>query len=278
MIHITKFNQFWGLGMDNVIGIMIGGEAGQGLVTVGELLSKGLMRSGFHVLTSQSYMSRVRGGHNTFTVQVSATEINSLSESIDILVALDAATIKLHRKALAKNALTLVDEEIAGNNSKAIKIPYGKLASTQQVNVIALGILGYILGLDQELLAAVVDEHFAAKQAESKLDNRKALKAAFTWAARLAQSSLRQLTAPKTRKKRIMLNGNQAIALGAISAGLKFCAFYPMTPVTSIPQTLAKYADKMGMVVEQVEDEIAAINMALGASFTGVLSMVGTSG
>ena len=75
-----------------------------------------------------------------------------------------------------------------------------------------------------------------------------------------------------------MLNGNEAIALGAISAGLKFCAFYPMTPSTSIPLTLQAAADTMGLVVEQAEDEIAAINMAIGASFAGAPAMVATSG
>ena len=141
----------------------------------------------------------------------------------------------------------------------------------------ALGVAGALIGLPEETLGEALKDFFGHKDPSLLEENRKALKTAYQWTD--GQSpSFPKLPSPLVPRKRLMLNGNEAIALGAMSAGLKFLSFYPMTPSTSIALTLAAQAETLGMIVEQAEDEIAALNMAIGASFAGAPSMVSTSG
>jgi len=262
--------------MKNGPNILIGGEAGQGLVTIGELLGKCLVRSGYHIVVTQSYQSRIRGGHNTYMIRVSPEEISAPRESIDILVALDQNTLTLHQNEVSASGFILINQEFWCDGESCLKIPYKQLASERYSNVVALGVLGSLLGLNQELLLKTLDDFFGKKDPKAGEENRRVLVEAFRWGSQ-KPSNYKLPPAPKT-SSRMMMNGNEAIALGAISAGLRFYSFYPMTPATTIGQTLAGYAGKMGLVVEQAEDEIAAINMAIGASFAGAPSMVGTSG
>jgi len=262
--------------MKNGLNIFIGGEAGQGLVTIGELLAKSLVRSGYSIVVTQSYQSRIRGGHNTYMIRVSPEEISSPRESIDILVALDQNTLNLHQNEVSPSGFILIDQGFWCDGESCLKIPYKQLASERYSNVVALGVLGSLLGIDQDLLLKTLADFFGKKDPKAGEENRRVLVEAFRWGSQ-KPSNHKLPPAPKA-PGRMMMNGNEAIAFGAISAGLKFYSFYPMTPATTIGQTLAGYAGKMGLVVEQAEDEIAAINMAIGASFAGASSMVGTSG
>ena len=262
--------------MKNGPNILIGGEAGQGLVTIGELLSKSLVRSGYHIVVTQSYQSRIRGGHNTYMIRVSTDQISAPRESIDILVALDQNTLTLHQKEVSPNGFILIDEGFWCAGDVCLKIPYKQLASDRYSNIVALGVLGALLGIDQEWLLKTLHDFFGKKEPQVAEENRRVLLDAFAWGSQ--KGSSHKLPPPSKSPARMMMNGNEAIALGAISAGLRFYSFYPMTPATTIGQTLAGYAGKMSLVVEQAEDEIAAINMAIGASFAGAPSMVGTSG
>jgi 2-oxoglutarate ferredoxin oxidoreductase subunit alpha len=262
--------------MKNSLNILIGGEAGQGLVTIGELLAKSLVRSGYSIVVTQSYQSRIRGGHNTYMIRVSPEEISAPRESIDILVALDQNTLTLHQNEVSPSGFILIDQGFWCDGESCLKIPYKQLASERYSNVVALGVLGSLLGIDQDLLLKTLGDFFGKKDPKAGEENRRVLVEAFRWGSQ-KPSNHKLPPAPKA-SGRMMMNGNEAIAFGAISAGLKFYSFYPMTPATTIGQTLAGYAGKMGLVVEQAEDEIAAINMAIGASFAGAPSMVGTSG
>ena len=262
--------------MKNSLNILIGGEAGHGLVTIGELLAKSLVRCGYAIVVTQSYQSRIRGGHNTYMIRVSPEEISAPRETIDILVALDQNTLTLHQNEVSASGFILIDQGFWCDGDSCLKIPYKQLASERHWNVVALGVLGSLLGLDQELLLKTLDDFFEKKDPKVGEENRRVLVEAFRWGSQ--RPSNHKLPAVPKTSSRMMMNGNEAIAFGAISAGLKFYSFYPMTPATTIGQTLAGYAGKMGLVVEQAEDEIAAINMAIGASFAGAPSMVGTSG
>ena len=259
------------------INIVIGGEAGQGLITIGQLLTKSLVRSGYEVLVTQDYQSRIRGGHNTFRVRASAEPLAAPQESIDLLVALDSATVDLHRPELSPRGIILIDEDLSTPDDCCRKIPFKKLAPERYANITALGVVSTLLGLREEIVVQAADDFFGPKSPEAAAGNRQALQAAFTWTKKQSISFPSLPAAPDTATK-LILTGNEALALGALSAGLKFFAFYPMSPSTSIGLTLAAQARKMGLVVEQAEDEIAAINMALGASFAGAPSMVATSG
>jgi 2-oxoglutarate ferredoxin oxidoreductase subunit alpha len=259
------------------LNILIGGEAGQGLVTVGQILAKSLVRSGYFICATQSYQSRIRGGHNTFAIRVGVDEVIAPRELVDLLVALDRDTVSLHSGDLASDGLMVLDGafDIAGDS--VLRVPLRELAQERFSNIVALGVVGSLLGLDEALMAAAVDDFFGKKATNLAAENHRALAAAMGWAA--ANATVRRRLRPvSTLPQRLMMNGNEAIALGAISAGLRFYSFYPMTPSTSIGLTLAGQARRMGLIVEQAEDEIAAINMAIGASFAGAPSMVATSG
>jgi 2-oxoglutarate ferredoxin oxidoreductase subunit alpha len=247
------------------------------LVTVGYLLAKSLVRSGYSIVVSQSYQSRIRGGHNTFAIRVSVDEVIAPKESVDLLVALNADTVSLHRKDLSADGLVVLDSAFDLDADTLLKVPFRELAQARFSNIAALGVVGSLVGLDEALMATALDDFFGKKKPQLAEENRRALAAAVEWAAEQVTESYKLPSIPSP-PKRLMMNGNEAIALGALSAGLKFCAFYPMTPSTSIVLNLAAQAQRMGLIVEQAEDEIAAINMAIGASFAGAPSMVSTSG
>jgi len=257
--------------------VLIGGEAGQGLVTVGELLSRCLVRAGWRICVTQGYQSRVRGGHNTWAIRFGAGEIGAPVESVDLLVALDQETIALHRAALTPHALLIADEKFDALGLPGLRVPYAQLAAARHANVVALGVAGTLLGLTEEEMAGAVEELFGKKGTDTVAENRRALAEACRWSV-AAGASLPLPGAPPPSLPRIMLNGNEALALGALSGGLRFLSFYPMTPSTSIALTVAAHAAALGVVAEQAEDEIAAVNMAIGASFAGAPAMVTTSG
>ncbi len=262
--------------MDSV-NIVIGGEAGQGLVTIGQLLAKILVRCGYSIVVTQDYQSRIRGGHNTFRLRTSRLELQAPQERIDILVALDPLTVELHRGELSGQGVILLDQRWEAPEGRCLRIPYPDLAPERYWNMTALGIVASLLGLPGTRAAQAAADFFGAKNPATLEANHQALQQAFSWTQQQSVSFPPLPPAPE-RPARLLLNGNEAIALGALSAGLKFFSFYPMSPSTSIGLTLAAQASSLGIVVEQAEDEIAVINMALGASFAGAPSMVATSG
>ncbi|MBN2332277.1 MAG: 2-oxoacid:acceptor oxidoreductase subunit alpha [Deltaproteobacteria bacterium] len=262
-----------------MITITIGGEAGQGLVTVGQLLAKSLVRSGYYIVVTQSYMSRVRGGHNTYSIRISDRPIEAPRETINLLVALTEETIAVHRHEVAAAGVMVADQQFvaAADDSRLIGVPFAELAASKYENIAALGVVASLLGLDEQRVGTALESFFGKQKAAVTTANREVLAKAWRWAGRHRAPDCR-LPPVQSPAGRLMINGNEAIALGALSAGLKFCAYYPMTPATSICINLIARADAMGVLVEQAEDEIAAVNMAVGASFAGAPAMVATSG
>jgi 2-oxoglutarate ferredoxin oxidoreductase subunit alpha len=261
----------------NYVNVVIGGEAGQGLVTVGQLLAKSLARSGYSILVTQAYQSRIRGGHNTFAVRVGIDEVMAPQEAIDLLVAFSAETVPLHREELSARGLILADARFNISDDACLHVPFEKLTAERYINTAALGVIAQILGIDQEVAGQAVQDLLGKVHLDIVQENKKALEAGFGWGKEQAASAL-HLPSVNKPPQRLLMNGNEAIALGAVSAGLKFYSFYPMTPSTSIGISLAGWARELGLIVEQAEDEIAVLNMALGASFAGAPSMVATAG
>ncbi len=257
--------------------IMIGGEAGQGLVTIGDLLVKSLVRGGYGLVVTQDYMSRIRGGHNTFTVRAGAGPVQSPREAVDLLVALNEETVELHRHQMSPDGLIVGDASLTLPPGNSLPVPFQDLAEGRFFNITALGVIGSLIGLDEAVIAALLEAAFGKKHPETVAPNKETLARAYEWCAEHDSGSMR-LDKGRGGPGRLAMNGNEAIALGAMAAGVKFCSFYPMTPSTSVVLNLAARAKKMGLVVEQAEDEIAAINMAIGASFAGAPSIVSTSG
>ena len=258
------------------LNIMIAGEAGQGLATIGQLLAKALVKSGLMIHVTQSYHSRIRGGHNTFTVRTAAEPVLAPAEQVDLLLALNADGVEFHREELSDQGLLLADPELGGPEGRTLAVPFADLSDKRYWNTVGLGVMGALIGLDRELLAGLMAKGLK-KHPEAVEPNEQALAKAYEWAGAQGRD-FPNLPEGSGGEGRLMLNGNEAIALGAMSAGAKACFFYPMTPSTSIALTMAAAADKLGLVVEQMEDEISAVNTALGASYAGAPALVSTSG
>src|SRR4030042_3224139 len=254
--------------------ILIGGEAGQGLQTVGHIFSKSLVRSGFSVHVTQTYESRVRGGHNTFAIRIGKEKVLAPQEPIDLLIALNQETIDIHRKNLTSKACIIGNAERKEGAKNWMGVPLKQFGNEITWNTACLGVAAGLMGLDRQVVIKTLEDTLGKEKVE---ENRKVLDASYSWLAERS-CAWEKLSIVPNPPRRLMVNGHEAVALGAISAGLKFCAFYPMSPSTSVAQTLIDWAEEMGLVIEQAEDEIAAINLAIGASYAGVPSMVPTSG
>lgn len=258
--------------------ILIGGEAGQGLATVGQLLTKSLVRAGYPVVVTQDYMSRIRGGHNTFAIRTGDGCYAAPEEKVDVLVALNAETVRLHKDKLVPDGLVVLDEALDTDGAKGLKVPFGEIAPKKIFeNTVALGILCALLGIDRSVPAGLLEETFRKKGEDVVSQNLAVLDDAFNW-CHAGNVGFTPLPKAEERGRRMMITGNEAISLGALAAGVKFCSFYPMTPATSVAMNLIANAARTGVVVEQAEDEIAAVNMGLGASFAGARTLVPTSG
>lgn len=266
------------------LNLMVGGEAGQGVQSVGFLLAKVFARGGYHIFADQDYESRIRGGHNFFRVRVSDHKANAIAEDVDILIAFNMASIELHQPKMATQGIIIFDGEkikgVSGNNGSLVSVPLEKLAEEKagdklMLNTVALGAALAAVNYDLDMLNTVLTDHFGKGEVGDK--NIAAAKAGYDYVRSEHKGNLRKIK-PLSEPKRMLLTGNEAISLGAIAAGCKFMAAYPMTPASSIMEYMAAKSKEFDLVMVHAEDEIAAINMAIGAAYAGVRAMTATSG
>ena len=270
--------------MESHLNVMVGGEAGQGVQSAGFILAKALTRGGYYVFADQDYESRVRGGHNFFRVRAKDSKIGAIAESVDILLALNKDSIDLHRKELTDKGIAIFNKgqvKGIGDNGNLFGMPLDKLAEEKagnrlMINTVALGAALGLVGYDIRILEQVLREHFGSDDVGEM--NVKAARAGYGYIQENFKGDFDCRLSSISDAKRMLLTGNEAIALGAIAAGCKFVAAYPMTPATSIMEYMAAKADEFGLAVVQPEDEIAAINMVIGASYASVRAMTATSG
>jgi 2-oxoglutarate ferredoxin oxidoreductase subunit alpha len=263
---------------------MIAGEAGQGVQSAGFILSKALARGGYSVFADQDYESRIRGGHNFFRIRVSDSEVGAVTEPIDILLALNQESIELHRNELAEGGVIVFDEERVKNargNGYLLPIPMDRLAEEKagnriMGNTVALGACLGLLGYDLKLLEDILQGYFGEGKVSEA--NVRAARIGYEYGPENFKKDFAVKLRPVSRKRRLLLNGHEALALGALAAGCNFMTGYPMTPASPILEYMASKARDMGLVVVQPEDEIAAINMVIGASYAGARAMTATSG
>jgi 2-oxoglutarate ferredoxin oxidoreductase subunit alpha len=262
---------------------MVGGEAGQGVQSVGFLLARVFARGGYHVFADQDYESRVRGGHNFFRVRVSDSRVGAIAEAVDVLIALNRDSIDLHQGELAAGGLGIFDGEKIkdiGSNGNLFSVPLERLAEERagdkvMSNTVALGAALALVGYDLDMLNTVLMEHFGkGKVADS---NVAAAGAGYEYARAEYKGDFRQLKI-LSDARRMLLTGNEAISLAAIAAGCRFMSAYPMTPASSIMEYMAAKSSDFDLVMVHAEDEIAAVNMAIGAAYAGVRAMTATSG
>lgn len=255
--------------------ILVGGAAGQGVDTVAKVLEFIIKKQGFELFSHKDYMSRVRGGHNFHQIRFSDRPIFSHREDLDVVLALDSTTIEAHASRLSAQGVLVSDQSyrVEISEAKALWLPLKEKAveagTKLTVGTVAAGAVLKMFDFDFEKVWPVLHSLFKDEIFEV---NRRALEMGYA----LVEPRFK-LEAP-TSKARIMVTGNQAIGLGALAAGVSFYSGYPMTPSTGIMTYLASKMEETGIVVEQAEDEIAAINMAIGASFAGARAMTATSG
>jgi 2-oxoglutarate ferredoxin oxidoreductase subunit alpha len=243
----------------NKLSLLVGGEAGAGITRSGFLFAKTCLRGGLYVFGANDYQSLIRGGHNFYTVRADSEEVYAQADTIDLLIALNKETILIHKDELVSGAgiiydgdqITVTKEELGRDDIKLYHVPMRKIVKELEgpqimENTVALGAANAILDYDQENYGN-------------------------TFGYRLKKTD-------SAGKHKIFITGNEAVGLGALNAGCKFYAAYPMTPATSVLHFLAPLDREYKMIVIQTESEIAAINMVAGASFAGVRSMTATSG
>lgn len=272
----------------------IGGEAGFGIMATGAIFAKTCARIGLQVIDYSEYPSLIRGGHNTFQVRVSEQPLWSHHGAVEFLVALNKQTVERHVAEVVSGGVIMYDlddpsfrgwdsKNLAGAKIQYIGIPMGSLArqagaDTLMRNTVALGAAFGLLSLDFPLVSEVVTEIFFHKgQAVVDL-NLKVLQAGFSAISQEQSKNFPYDLVPKTGSDHMLISGNEAISLGALSAGCSFFAAYPMTPASSILHTLAEVGPGQGMFVRHAEDEIAVVNETIGAAYAGARAMCATAG
>lgn len=265
------------------------GEAGFGVMATGEIFARVCTRGGLYICDHAEFPSRIRGGRNTYTVRVSEKEIYSHIRPVDILVALDKEAIEDHQKEVVPGGALIydsgeidIDEKDLRKDISIIPIPMKEMcekhgAPVLMRNNLALGASLGLLTYDFEILRGAITQQFQRKGDKVVDLNIEVAKAGYDHAQSMNldfKYSLEKIKAPQ----KMNISGNEAIALGAIKAGLQFHAQYPMTPSSAILHYLAQKELDYGLVVKQCEDELAVINMAAGAAFAGARAMCATSG
>lgn len=266
--------------------VKVGGEAGQGIQTIGLVLAKTFVRGGLHIFGIQYYLSRVRGGHNFFQVRISDRPIWAMTEKVNMLIALDEASIEEHLSEL-DNGVVVIDRDtvkIKKDDASIFHVPLTKIAqdvggSKLYSNTVATGAALGLMCYDFEPLTEVLSKTFKKKGEDVVKNNVHAAQAGYDYAQENYPGRCHYVLKPvENQEKRMLITGNEAVGLGALASGLKLLPAYPMTPSTGVLNYVAANADRFDVVVEQTEDEISALNLALGASFAGARSMTTTSG
>jgi 2-oxoglutarate ferredoxin oxidoreductase subunit alpha len=277
-----------GLG-DDTVSILIGGEAGQGITRSGSLLGTALMRGGLSVFGTNEYPSLIRGGHNYYLLRASGREVYSQDSHVELVVALNKETALIHQGELVPGGGVIIDEEsqltegeLSRDDVKIYTVPLTAMVKGLggpeiMRNTVALGSVLAIVGFDSTILKDVIAGTFRGRQ-ELIETNRKAVDLGYDYCKEHYEGFGCRLVDGEGTPSRIMPTGNEALALGAVRAGCRFYAAYPMTPASPILDYMAAHDAETGMVVIQTESEIAAINMVVGAGYAGLRAMTATSG
>jgi 2-oxoglutarate ferredoxin oxidoreductase subunit alpha len=271
------------------VSIVLCGQAGQGIQTVEYLLTRIFKLAGYNVFATKEYMSRIRGGMNSTSIRVGSGPVRAAVSSIDILVPLNKGALRHVERNISARTIILADKEMIGEDIKQtgrkfVDVPFtgtaAEIGDKIYSNVVAVGTIAALFGIELSLAGKYIEKFFAAKSADIVQKNLAALKKGFEFSAGLSKSSKIDfdIAASPDIEEQVLLNGAEAVALGAIAGGCNFIASYPMSPSTGVLAFLAKHAKTFDIIAEQAEDEIAAINMGLGAWYAGARAMVTTSG
>ncbi len=279
--------------MNNMIAMKAGGPAGSGVFTIGAMFARSVQKMGLHVFYTAEYPSLIKGGHNACYVRAEQEEVHCQIKTIDLLVAIDKQTIEHHYKELTSEGAIIYDSEAIDINELnlsdrkdilLIPVPFSKigkeLGNKIYGNIVAVGAIACLININLDDLGIALEKQFGKKKGEAVVEiNKKAAKAGYDYLKNNFKNikfkvRLEQLKTEPT----ILLSGNEASSLGAIKAGVKFVAEYPMTPSSGVLHFMAGQEQNYNIVVKHTEDEIAAINMICGSAMTGARSLTATSG
>jgi 2-oxoglutarate ferredoxin oxidoreductase subunit alpha len=266
----------------------IGGEAGDGIASTGKIFAQALSRAGRHVYTSKDFASRIRGGYTAYKIRTSVERVASVVDRLDILIALTERTIDENMDELHEGSIIIYDGE--RTTMQDVEIPDGMIGLDVPLKSLAEDAGGAIMRNIVALGAACEATNFPIENLDSALEKRfkdkgQAIVENNCKAARLGQEYAQEeydhdygYDIETTNEDYVLLNGDEAIGMGAIAAGCRFYAGYPITPATDVMEYLTGRIEEYGGTVVQAEDELAAINLALGAARAGARSMTATSG
>jgi len=269
------------------ISIVLCGEAGQGIQTVEALLVRILRIAGYHVFSTPEYMSRIRGGSNSTEIRVSARRVRAFVDRIDLFVPFARQAIPHLADRLSSDTVYLGEREnMAGapDGATILEVPFAEIATEAggaiYANTVAAATIAALFQVAQEVVESYLCEYFAGKSEEIIQNNITAVQRGYARGQALREGGKLKIALERqpVLRDELMLNGSDAISMGALAGGCNFLAAYPMSPSTAVLVFMAQHGAPFGVIVEQAEDEIAAINMALGASYAGARAMVTTSG
>ncbi|OIO21390.1 hypothetical protein AUJ17_02645 [Candidatus Micrarchaeota archaeon CG1_02_47_40] len=275
------------------ITIKIGGEAGSGVAIIGLAIARCLKDAGMHVFSENDYPSLIRGGHNTVSVRGSTQKIHSLCGKVNMLICLNKQTAVLHKDELEKGASVIFESNHQGESVNFAQdekrkdvnyVPVPLLEFAQKegnpifTNSVAVGAALALLEADFEIAKKEMEKAFSRKGAEIVQKNISAAKAGYEFISKNFSKARLSIPIRKKLPSTILLNGNDAICLGALRAGCKFVAEYPMSPSSSVLHFMAAHEREFELVVKHTEDEICAVNMLCGAAFAGARCITATSG
>jgi 2-oxoglutarate ferredoxin oxidoreductase subunit alpha len=270
--------------------IKIGGQAGFGIKAAGQTLARCLAQGGLHTFDLTEYPSLIRGGHNAYQVRVSPTPIYSHVRPVDVLVALNTETVERHAGELVDGAAIIYDPKTVSLEGLvdpakvcAVAVPFDEIvdaAGGQRImrNVAALGAVLGLLGYPLDYLSRSLETQFARKAPEVAQQNIAVATAGYEHGAGADCSFPLKLAPLPGAPAQIVPDGNEAVGLGALAAGIGMYCAYPMTPASSLLTFMAAHDREYGVVVKHTEDEIAAMNMVVGAAFGGARAMCATAG
>ena len=261
----------------------IGGEAGQGIATPGDIFARIVVRRGLHLSTYNAYQSIIRGGHIFLTLRICDEEIFTHGDKLDLLLCLNQDTMDRHQRLIGPGGRVLYNSDTItpgeSNGADLCAIPVGELTQSRNrliQNTVAVGVVTSLVRLDFEVLEESLQLRFARQGQQVVDQNVEVARAGFDYAQANFQPFAASL--PQNGKPLAVWSGNDAIAMGGAAAGVKFYAAYPMSPASGILHWMASNARNLGIMVRQVEDEIGVSNMVIGAAHTGVRAMCATSG
>ncbi|MBO8170930.1 MAG: 2-oxoacid:acceptor oxidoreductase subunit alpha [Bacillaceae bacterium] len=274
--------------MINQLSWKVGGQQGEGIDSTGEIFAIALNRQGYYLYGYRHFSSRIKGGHTSNKIRVSTQPVRTISDDLDVLVAFDQETIDIDGKELREGGVIIADSKFdpqlpEGINARLFSVPFTQIAedlgTSLMKNMVAVGATGALLDLPLDYFQNVVEEMFSRKGQKVVDNNMKAIAQGAEYVRKEAGGSLEEFKLEKgDGNKRLFMIGNDAIALGALAAGCRLMAAYPITPASEIMEYLIKKLSQYGGTVIQTEDEIAAVTMAIGANYGGVRSMTASAG